>query len=202
MRLAVTTLLLAFAAFAGEKKLPSGEAANDVVSVQASVLDDEHLQQIFSSDFNHMFVVLEVTLTPKGGKPMEVHLDDFLLRSEQTGAHSGPLQAAQIGGQGGLVINRAEPKKRGGGFSGGFGGMMGGGGSPGMISQPDNSKIEVKDDREQDPMIGMLRRKILPEKPITEPTTALLFFPLEKEKPRHLALVCTTPSGTLRFKFK
>jgi len=202
MRLVVTIWLLAFAAFAGEKKLPSGEAANDVVTIQGSVLDDEHLQQIFSSDFNHMFSVIEVTLTPKGDKPLDIRLDDFLLRSEQTGANSGPLQASQIGGQGGLVINRAEPKKRGGGFSGGFGGMMGGGGSPGMIPQPDNSKIEIKDDREQDPLLGMLKRKILAEKPVTQPTTALLFFPLDKEKPKHLALVYTTPSGKLRFKFK
>jgi len=201
MRLVVLTSLFAFAAFAGEKKLPSGEAANDAVTIQASVLDEDHLQQIFSSDFNRMFSVIEVTLTPKGDKPYEVHLDDFLLRSEQTGAHSGPLEAAQIGGQGGLVINRAEPKKHSTGFSGGFGGMMGGG-SPGMVQQPDNSKVEVKDDREQDPMLGMLKRKILPEKPITQPTTALLFFPLEKEKPKNLALVYTTPSGKLRFKFK
>ena len=80
--------------------------------------------------------------------------------------------------------------------------MMGGGGSPGMIPQPDNSKIEIKDDRERDPLLGMLKRKILTEKAITQPTTALLFFPLDKEKPKHLALVYTTPSGKLRFKFK
>jgi hypothetical protein len=200
MRKALLTLLFSIAAFAGEKKLPSGEAANDVVSIQANVLDDEHLQQIFASDFNHTFVVVEVTMTPKGDKPLDVHLDDFLLRSEQTGYNTGPLQAAQIGGQGGLVVNRGDGPKKRGGFNIGMGGMMGGGGSG--AAAPDTTKVEAKDDREQDPMLGMLKRKILVEKAITEPVTALLFFPLEKEKPKNLALVYTTTAGKLRFKFK
>jgi hypothetical protein len=201
MRSAFLTLLLVTAAFAGEKKLPSGEAANELVSVQGTVLDDDHLQQIFSSDFDHTFVVVEVTLTPKGDKPLDIRLDDFLLRSEQSGANTGPLQAAQIAGQGGLVLNRGEAPRRKGGFGVGLGGMMGGG-SSGGVPQIDNAKVESKDDREQGPLLGMLKRKILTEKAITEPVTALLFFPLEKEKPKNLALVYTTTAGKLRFKFK
>jgi len=40
MRLTVLALLLGALAFAGEKKLPAGEAANDAAGVQATVLDD------------------------------------------------------------------------------------------------------------------------------------------------------------------
>lgn len=201
MRLPVLLLVLSTLALAADQKLPSGEAANEVVSIQANVLDEDHLQAIFASNFDRMFVVVEVTLTPKGGKPLEVRMDDFLLRSEQTGYNTGPLLPAQIGGQGGLVLKRAQPRRGGGGF-GSLGGIMMGGGSSGGVPPPDNTKVEVKDDREKDPQLGMLRRKILAEIPITEPVTGLLFFPLEKEKPKNLALVYTTAAGKLRFKFK
>ncbi|HXJ42421.1 MAG TPA: hypothetical protein VNH18_24280, partial [Bryobacteraceae bacterium] len=89
-----------------------------------------------------------------------------------------------------------------GGFGGGFGGIMMGGGGMGQPTIQDKTKVTVKEDTEQDPLLGMLKRKILAEKTITEPVTGLLFFPLDKEKPKNLALVYTTPSGKLRFKFK
>ena len=66
-----------------ENKLPSGEASNDLVQISATALDSEQLKQIFGSDFDNGYVVIEVTLTPKGGKPLEIHLDDFLLRSDR-----------------------------------------------------------------------------------------------------------------------
>ncbi len=201
MKIAVVMLLGGLLALAGEKKLPSGEAANEAVGLQATVLDDEQLQQIFSSDFSHMFVVVEVTLMPKSGKTLDIRLDDFLVRSEQSGYHTGPLMAAQIGGEGGIVVKRPDPSKRRGGFGGGFGGIMMGGGGGGS-APPEQAKVEAKDDRETDPLLGMLKRKILAEKAVTEPVTGLLFFPLEKEKPKNLALVYTTTAGKLRFKFK
>ncbi|NDJ14795.1 MAG: hypothetical protein EBY17_26990, partial [Acidobacteriia bacterium] len=112
MKIAVVMVLGGLLALAGEKKLPSGEASNEAVGLQATVLDDEQLQQIFSSDFSRMFVVVEVTLMPKSGKTLDIRLDDFLVRSEQSGYHTGPLMAAQIGGEGGIVVKRPDPSKR------------------------------------------------------------------------------------------
>ena len=203
-RILYSALLLCLAAvtLAADKKPPAGEASNDDVSLQATVLDPEQIQQIFASDFNKMFVVVEVTLTPKTGKSVDVHLDDFLIRSEQTGEHSGPLSASQIGGQGSMVVNRGQSGQKRGGFGGGFGGIMMGGGGMGAPTIQDNTKVTVKEDTEKDPLLAMLKRKILAEKTITEPVTGLLFFPLEKEKPKNLALIYTTPAGKLRFKFK
>ncbi len=200
MRSVIAFVASACLALAADKRLPAGEASNGAATLQAGVLDDEHLQQIFASDFGRTYVVIEVTLTPKGATPLDVKLDDFLLRSEQTGAHSGPLSAYQIGGQGGLVVTRG-PQSNGRGNGWSFGGMMGGGGVT-QVAPPPNSKVEAKDDRERDPLLGMLQRKILPEKSYTEPVTALLFFPLEKERPKNLSLQYTTPAGKLRFKFK
>lgn len=187
---------------AKEKRLPSGEAGNDVVAITATALDSEQLKQIFNSDFDNGYSVIEVTLTPKGSKPLDIHLDDFLLRSDQTGEHTGPLAAAQIAGQGALVVRRGEGPKRKGGFSGGFGGVMMGGGAMGPPTAVDNTKVEVKENAEADPMLSILKRKILAEKTISEPVTGLLFFPLDKAKPRHLALVYTTSGGKLRMQFR
>ncbi len=199
-RIISVALLLSVAAAARDRKLPSGEASNEAVAVTATALNADELQQIFGSDFDNSYAVVEVTLTPKGGKPFDVHLDDFLLRSDQTGSHSGPFAASQIAGSETLVVHQNEPKK-GGGFGGGFGGiMMGGGGM--NPPPPPNGRGEIKNSDKKDPMLDVLKRKILPEKPIDEAVTGLLFFPLEKEKPKNLTLIYTTPPGKLRIRFK
>jgi hypothetical protein len=197
-----TSLMSGTAAMAKEKKLPSGEATNDVVAIAATALDSEQLKQIFGSDFDNGYSVIEVTLTPKGGKPLDIRIDDFLLRSDQTGEHTGPLLAAQIAGQGALVVHRGDGPKSKGGFTGGFGGIMMGGGAMGAPTAVDNTKVEVKESAEADPMLSILKRKILAEKTVSEPVTGLLFFPLDKEKPKHLALVYTTSAGKLRMQFR
>ena len=204
---AVAALLLFVFSFGSllsgkEKKLPSGEAGNDVVQILATALDSEQLKQTFGSDFNNGYAVIEVTLTPKGGKPLDVRLDDFLLRSDMSGEHTGPLAAAQIAGQGALVVKRGDPPRSKGGFSGGFGGIMMGGGAMGAPDTSDRSKVEMKESTEKDPMLSALKRKILAEKTVTETVTGLLFFPLDKEKPKHLALIYTTTSGKLRMQFR
>ena len=179
---------------AKDKKLPSGEASNDAVSIEATYFDAAQLKDTFGTDFDNIFSVVEVTLTPKGGKPLDVHLDDFLMRSEQSGAHSGALAASQIAGQDTLVVHQADTRpKRGVGFGGGMGPIMMGGG--GNAAPPPESKVEVKNSEKRDPMLDVLKRKILAEKPTSEPVTGLLFFPLDKEKPKNLVLVYTTPSA-------
>jgi hypothetical protein len=188
-------------AWSKDKKLPSGDAMNEAVGVNASVLDADELKQIFGTDFDNMFSVIEVTLTPKGGKPLEVHLDDFLLRSEQTGEHSGPLSGSQIAGQGTLVVhqNDRDKGKKGAGWSmGGLGMGMGGGSS----APPPEVRAEIKNSETRDPLLDVLKRKILAEKPTSETVSGLLFFPLDKEKPKNLALIYTTAPGKLRIKFK
>ncbi len=197
-----TALLFCALSSAKDRKLPTGQASNDVVLLEASVLDSDAITQIFGSDFKGVYQVLEVTLTPKAGKTLDMKLDDFLLRSDMTGEHTGPLLPGEIAGQGALVVKRGDPPKQKGGFGGGFGGIMMGGGGMGQPDTTDRTKVEMKEDGEKDPMLKTLKRKILAEKPITETVTGLLFFPFEKEKPKHLALVYTTPSGKIRTQFK
>jgi hypothetical protein len=43
---------------------------------------------------------------------------------------------------------------------------------------------------------------MLSEKTVTEPVSGLMFFPLNKEKPKNLILSCKTPMSKLRMAFK
>jgi hypothetical protein len=201
MRRVFAVALLVCAAAAGEKRLPSGQNGNEAVSISANVLDSEHLKQIFGTDFENGFVVLEATLIPRGGKPFEVHLDDFLLRSEQTGEHSAALAPSQIAGTGTLVVHQGGEQRSKGGLSGGFGGIFMGGDAMGP-GAADPGKSEMKNSEKRDPLLDVLKRKMLAEKPVEETVTGLLFFPLEKEKAKNLNLTVTTPAGKLRMKFK
>lgn len=204
-RILLLPALVACLAIAADKKPPKGDAANDSVAVECTILEAAQLQQLLGSDFGGLYVVVETTLTPQAAKPLDIHLDDFLMRSEQTGEHTGPLVASQIAGSSSLVVT---PTGVGGGAVGaqntggygGFGGiMMGSGGGMGTVQ---GNKSEVKTSAKKDPMLDVLKRKILTEKTTTEPVTGLLFFPMEKEKIKHLVLIYTAKQDKLRIRFK
>ncbi len=175
------------ALYAGEKKAPQGQGEDDSVSVHATLLGPEQLRDAFATDFDNNYIVVDVQVTPKGGKPYQVHLDDFILRSEQSGEHSGPfLSAGQIAGAGALVLERKYNDRTGPD-------------SPRTIA---SSKVEMKNDDKANPAYDALKKKMLQEKTVTEPVSGLLFFPLSKEKPKNLILSYKTPTSHLRLSFK
>lgn len=171
---------------AGEKKAPQGRGEDASVVVTATVIGTDQVRQMFGSDFDNNYTVLDVTISPKDGKPYAVSLDDFILRSESSGAHTGPLAAEQIAGAGALVVERVY------------------GNRPNVDSaRPiEGTKIQVKDDEKSDPALDALKQKILVEKTTAAPESGLLFFPLSKEKPKNLILSYKTPAGKLRLSFK
>ena len=106
-RLVFTALALCAVLSAADKKSPQGQGEDDSVAISATLLSPTQLRDAVGSDFDNNFTVLEVRVAPKGGKPYLVHLDDFILRSESSGEHSGPfLQPSQIAGAGALVVAR------------------------------------------------------------------------------------------------
>jgi hypothetical protein len=171
---------------AGDKKAPQGRGEDDSVVVTATLVSPEQIRQLFGSDFDNNYTVLDVTVTPKDGKPYDVRLDDFILRSESDGAHSGPLAAGQIAGAGALVVERVY------------------GDRPNADSARPiaGTKIQIKDEEKSDPALDALKQKILIERTTAEPESGLLFFPLSKEKPKNLILSYKTPAGKLRLSFK
>jgi hypothetical protein len=175
------------AAFAGDKKSPQGQGEDESVAITATLLSPEQLIQAIGSDFDNNYTVLDVRVTPKGGKPYLVHLDDFILRSEQSGEHSGPfLVASQIAGAGALVVRHT------------YGNRVNAD-SPKPL---EGTKVEMKDDARADPALDALKKKMLAESTVTDPVSGLMFFPLTKEKPKNLILSYKTPQGKLRLSFK
>jgi hypothetical protein len=183
-RLAAALVIAAMTAFAANP--PTGHAADDTVEVNALFMDSAAVQQATGSDFKSTYTVIEVTILPKGDKPLEVQPDDFLLRITSSNDSSGPMAASQVYGAGSALvlhsttetigITRNDP---------GYSGISIVQGSP--TASPDAIKA--------------LQSKMLPAKTTSDPITGLLFFPLAKKKARELDLVYTTPNGKLHISF-
>lgn len=186
IRACSVSLLACALLFAADKKPARGSAEDDNVSIAATILGPDQVKQAVGSNFGNDFTVLQITVTPKGGKEAGIHLDDFLLRSVSDGDHSGPLAASQIAGDGALVVSRTYAPRTGPD-------------SPPILA---GTKVEMKEGGGQPETLEALKKRILAEKTITEPESGLLFFPLEKEKAKNLVLTYTTPQGKLRMQFK
>jgi len=171
---------------AADKKSPQGHGEDDAVSVTASLVSPEQLRDAVGSDFGNQYSVVEVHLSPKGNKPYQVHLDDFILRSEQSGEHTGPMTSPnQIAGSTTLKVERTYGNKENAD-------------SPKPLT---GTKLELKTDDKTDPSLVPLKQKMLAEKVATEAVSGWLFFPLQ-EKAKHLILSYKTPASHIRISFK
>jgi hypothetical protein len=184
---AITALLIACTLLAAPKKLPAGKAADADVEVAATILDAAALQEATGSDFQNSYTVMQVTVTPKGGKSLELQPDDFLLRMLSEADSTGPMAASQVyGAGGGLVLHAGQET---------FGTSRNDPGYTG-VSVAKNSSSASAD------QIKALQAKMLPAKKITDPVTGLLFFPVAKKRPGSLDLVYSAPNSKLHIAFK
>ena len=60
---AFLVLALCPALMAGEKKAPQGRGEDDSVAITATVVAPEQIRQMFGSDFDNNFTVLDVTIS-------------------------------------------------------------------------------------------------------------------------------------------
>ncbi len=174
------------ALIAADKRLPRGQVDDETVTITATILDAEQIRQAIGDDFNNQYTVLDIRVSPKGGMPLEVRLDNFILRSESDGDHSGPLVPSQIAGSGELIVKHKYADRS----------------SPGNPKLLEGTTVEEKEAPEQESVMTALKKNILAEKVTADPVSGWLFFPLSKEKPKNLVLSCTTPKSKLRMQFK
>lgn len=208
-RIAALLVLTAALLSAADRTAPRGHAENESVTLDVALWDLEKLRDTFTSDFQNQYVVAEITLTPKAAAGLDLRLDDFLLRSDTTGDHTGPMSAYQIAGTGGLVLKTGQqqqeqnqPKKKKTRFSlPGIGSSSG----PGMPPPPataNNTTAEMDSQEEENPLLKLVKEKVPAEGHVAKTVTGLLFFPLENEKPKNLELIYTTATGKVRLRFK
>lgn len=166
---------------------PGGHAGDADVEVSAIFLDAAAVRQAAGSDFNNAYTVIEVTVTPKGGKSLDVEPDDFLMRIESNSDRSQPLAASEVLGVGGLVLHKEEQHVIG-------------------INRTETGYNGVKEAPAGTPVaaetINALKAKMLWAGKTSAPVTGLLFFPMAKKKAKDLDLVYTTPSGKLHVSFR
>jgi hypothetical protein len=218
VRLTFAVLVLGISlAAAAERKNPSAYVENQQVGIAAMLFQGKDaIREELGSDLGGYFAVLKVTVTPKDGKPLPVFRDDFLLRSDKDGQRSQPFAPSQIAGRGALVISS---NGRGGGVMAEnpgpvWGGMPGTGGRPGRLGGDSanignsgessaEATVNTGNREKDDPLLAVLKDKVLPEKETTEPLSGLLYFSLEgKHKPKDLELRYAGPAGKLSLRFR
>lgn len=199
--------LATFSAFGGSKKVisPDTSASNDQIDIVAKItIPEEEVARKLGADPGQGIVLLEVRVTPKTDKPIQISPDDFILLAHDDGERSKPFDPSEIAGKGALIVtNKKTAPGSKTGISGGFGGMMGTGGSPG---NPKIDNLSTKmDEKSQgnDKLLEALKAKQLPEKESVEPVEGYLYFPLDgKHKLKNLAVLYRGPAGRLDLEFQ
>ena len=211
VRVLITGLLAAALIFGAEKKPQTRSTENQDVEITATVFaDQESVRQVLGADLGGHYILAQVQVAPKDGKKITISLDDFLLRTEKDGERTTPFTPSQIAGRGALVVSASAGRggsygERGGPTWGGMplgmpgGAMMGGGGSASGMADA-TTKTGAKE--KENPLLGVLKEKILPEKETQSPVSGLLYFPMEKQKVKDLELLYKTPEGKLSLRFK
>jgi hypothetical protein len=208
----LVALILAAAAAAAPKPVvpPASKASNMQVELAATLYADRAaIQQLLGSDLGGFYVVVDVRLTPRDKEKLKVFRDDFLLRTDRDGERSKPFAPSQIAGRGALIITRTYD---GGGvaaenggpvFGGGIGGMSGGGIGNAGGNVSNNTRVDSGAKNKEDPLLAVLKEKVLPEKESDQPVSGLLFFPMEpKQKAKDLELTYAGPGSRLTLRFR
>jgi hypothetical protein len=199
-------LLLCVSLQAAKKPQPiqDGVGSNNDASIKATVYaDPASIQELLGDSLGGHYIVIKLDVSPN--KQFKIDHDNFLLRTDKDGERAHPYEPTQIAGDGSLVVTTTEDldkkKNSGGGIMlGGMGGGMGS--SPGMVGTPKPVSATMKESTgEKNPILKTLETRMLPQKEVDQPTSGLLYFPMEKQKVKDLELIITTPSGKLNIRF-
>ena len=198
-------LLLSSLLLLGKEKKDYNEISADTVTLSGKAyITPEAVKQLLGYDLGGHYIVVQMTVTPKGDKPLNVQASDFQMFCEGDGDRSQPQSAAEIAASDSMVLKRGQSgigslgEETGTSWSGvGFGGRSARKKQDDSPASPKMAK-GTKDDK----LKTMLSEKALPEKETTQPVSGLLYFPLEKKKMKDLVLFYATPNGKLRLYFK
>jgi hypothetical protein len=197
---------------AAEKKLPIDQTSNDVLEVSATpIIDKDQIRQELGSDLGGDIVVVRVQLRPVSDKPVKVSLDDFLLVSTKDGQRALPYAPSQIAGDMALVLTPQGARNAGIGankgprWSGGAGplGFPGGGVGNTAGTSTVDTKVETVHSDKPNPLLAVLKDKVLQEKETNEPISGLLYFQMiGKLKAKDLELHYKGPAGQMALRFR
>jgi hypothetical protein len=206
------TLILASVftlAFAGDRKPLPGQAGNDNIELVGSVIiDRQEIQQALGADLGAGYVVARMKVTPKTEKPLRISSDDFTMVSGKDGQRCSALDPGQIAGKGALVVKRAATQPGGAGTRtngpiwGGIGPIQGGSGNHQAADAPVDPHLESGKDQKDNPLLAVLKAKVVPDTESLEPVEGLLYFLVDgKVKPKDLRIIYQGSAGKLIMEF-
>jgi hypothetical protein len=222
MRYFSVLLLAACTVAAADKKSLLGHYSNDMIDLDATAIPDlDGVHERLGRDVPDL-VIVEIKIRVKTEKPLAIDLDDFTLRSDRNGERSHPYLPGQLAGKGALVVSRKLTGGSGMG-RGNNGPGWGGGGIPGTMGSPQplpdegggfgntashttETKVtesESEKDKKENPLLAVLKAKIMPTGDIADATQGLLYFQMEgKHKIKDLELMYKGPAGRFQLRFK
>lgn len=205
LTIAATLVLTAASLFASKKVTsPTTTGGNDDIDVEATVyLTEQEITQKLGADPGPGIALLEVRVTPRTDKRVQISPDDFILLAHDDGERSKPFDPAEIAGDGALVVTTAQSREKHKGASIGMLGPFGMGGGGSTPNAPTvNSKMDPSKEGNAK-LLKLLRAKELPDKESADPVEGFLYFPLEgKHKLKNLAVLYRGPAGKLNLEFQ
>jgi hypothetical protein len=175
------------------------------VAMGAAVLSAHEAKQAFSTEVNRCCVVVEVAIYPEKGKPVDISLDDFALRTIGSDTATKPESAKVLAGN---LQKKAEPSGRdltvypsigigvesgprydpatGESRRGGTGVYTTAGVGVGVGADPSHPR-GASTDRDRDVMEIELSEKGVPEGAASAPVAGYLYFPLGSSKKKSAA---------------
>jgi hypothetical protein len=201
-RFAFLGIMAGLVCFGGERKQLPGQAGNDDVDLEGSVIvQHDEVTNAIGSDIGEGYVVVRMKVIPKGDKPLRIGPDDFTMISRKDGQKCAALAPSEIAGKGAMVVKHGTAD--GSKSSWGVGGMGAGlGSSPGTVQRDVIKGTQIDDNAKESPALAPLTAKILPDKETKTPMEGLLYFSINgKLKPKDVALVYKGDAGKLIMEF-
>jgi len=214
--LALLVSLLSVTQAADKKGLPN-QAGNDDIELAGTVLVERaEIQSALGADLGAGYAVVQIKVTPKAERPIQISADDFTLLSRKDGERSPALSASQIAGRGAMVVKQGKQLSGLGVSSNGpiWGGigtsqprkLPGNGGAAGggpVESGKADASIDKETQATENPLLAPLKAKGLADAETNKPAEGLLYFALEgKNKPKDLSLLYKGAAGRLVIDFK
>jgi hypothetical protein len=172
-----------------------------VVIIATIYAKPDAVKEVLGTDLDGHYIVVSVEVTPRFGKEVTVSADDFMLKTDKDGERTTPFAPSQIAGRGAMVIHQtggagATPMHDNPGpIWGGYPGTSGqprrvGGDGVGSAGAPEgaDAKTRTGSHEKENPLLGVLKQKALPETKTDKPVSGLLYFPMEKQKVKDLEL--------------
>ena len=200
-------VLIALPLSAGKKVIsPQTSAGNEQIDLVATIsLTQEEVTGKLGADPGKGIVLLQVRVTPKTDKAVEISPDDFILLAHDDGERSKPFTPARDRRAGCARRDKCRryegQKDRYLRWLRGNNGRSGGSpGNPRVTTL--NSKMDSKS-QGNDTLLEVLKAKQLPQKESNEPVEGFLYFPLDgKHKLKNLAVLYRGPAGKLDLEFE